>query len=157
MKILLVHNKFRWLSPVSYLSLLIRIFTCSKWNHIAVEQGLVVESIGKGVTPKTKEDWLVYSDRIVQEMLYDGPVKIELLTLIGKPYGLFDLLRIAWYIMRVKWLGMDVAKVPHNSRGYVCSELAAVLIGLENPHLITPSDFEHMGLLKGQLYHTYKS
>jgi hypothetical protein len=156
-KILLIHNKFRLLQPITWLSLFIRVFTCSKWNHIAVEQGDVVESIAKGVTPKPKEVWLKASDRIVQELLYDGPVQVDLLTLHGKPYGAFDLLRIGAHIIRVKWLGRDMGKIPHNSRGYVCSELAAVLIGLENPHLVTPADFEHLGLPKGDLYHTQKT
>jgi len=156
MKILLVHNRFSLLSPITWLSLFIRIFTCSKWNHIAVEHpGGVVESVAKGVTPKTKEAWLKHSDRIVQELHYDGPLAVELAKLQGKPYGLFDLLRICWHIVRVKWFGVDVAKVPHNSRGFVCSELAAVLLGLEHPHLVTPADFEHMPhLVKGELYET---
>lgn len=158
MKILLIHNRFRWLSPVSYLSLFIRIFTCSKWNHIAIEREEgVVESIGKGVTPKLKEDWAVISDRIVQELLYDGPIALDIALLYGKPYGLFDLLRVGWYIILTKWFGMDVEKVPHNSRGYICSELAAVVLGLKNPHLITPADFEHMPhLTKGTTYHTVR-
>lgn len=66
MRILLIHNRYRFFSPLTWLSLLIRMFTCSKWNHIAIEvNGRVWESIGKGVISTPWQQWVDRSDRIV--------------------------------------------------------------------------------------------
>lgn len=158
MKILLIHNRFRLFTPLTWLSLAIRIFTCSKWNHIAIEhEGGIVESIRSGVTPKTKQDWLVHSDRIVLPLTVSDYADVDFSVYHGKPYGFIDLLVIAWYIMRVKWFGMELKRMPKNHSGFICSELAGVIINLENAHLVTPADFEYMqNLEKGEEYHTYR-
>ncbi|MHC2992055.1 hypothetical protein OB13_10815 [Pontibacter sp. HJ8] len=156
-KILLVHNRFRWAQPITYLSLFIRVFTCSKWNHIAIEQGDVIESIAKGVTPKTRKGWESVSDRIVLPLEVPSELlKGDLSKALGKPYGVRDLLRVGWHIILSKWFGLE-PKPMKNGRGYICSELAAMLLGMEHPHLVTPADFEHMPFLKkGEVFETKK-
>jgi len=146
-QILLVHNRFHISRPITWLSYFIRMFTCSKWNHLAIrvqdEFGdQVIESIGKGVTVKTYAEWLVYANRIVLPLT---PVKqvdaTEIMLLKGKPYGFLDLVQILRYIKATRWDGKPDWN-GKNYKGYLCSELGCLLMGFNA--FLTPADFEYL-------------
>lgn len=160
-QILLVHNRFHILQPLTWLSYLIRVFTCSKRNHLAirVKDGggdIVVESIGQGVTESNFEDWLIHSDRIVLPLTPLRQVDTsQILNLKGKPYGFRDLFQILRYIKATRWDGKPDWK-GKNYKGYVCSELGCLLMGYNT--FLTPADFEFMpDFIKGEEYTTTRN
>jgi hypothetical protein len=161
MKILLIHNRFRWSDPVTWLSKLIRIVTNSRWNHVAIEHnGVVTEAIGAGVMSKSYSDWCNHSDRLVLplEVEHDLEMLKRLLQCDGMGYGYMDLWQIFRYIQRTRWNGENYTWNGSTKifKGYTCSELAAVVLGLEQPHLYMPCDFEHLPYQKGQIFETAK-
>lgn len=154
-QILLVHNRFKWREPLTYLSYFIRVFTCSKWNHLAVKVGpQVVESIGTGVVVTPYADWQAKADRIVLPLTPEKEVDSgAVLALKGLPYGHLDLVQIARKIKAERWDGKEWNG--KNFEGHICSELGLVLLGKKG--LIAPADFENMpGLVKGEEYETKK-
>jgi hypothetical protein len=151
-----VHNKFNWFRPVTYLSYLIRVVTCSKWNHIAIKiDNQVIESIGKGVVLSDWGKWVAHSNRIVLPLMPEKAVNPnELLNLKGQRYGFFDLIQIFRFIVATRWNGKSTWN-GKNFSGYVCSELACVLMGITG--FVTPGDFEYMpGFVKGTEFITVK-
>lgn len=154
-QILLVHNRFNFRDLVTYLSYAIRVFTCSKWNHVAIRVGdQVIESAAHGVVATSYPEWEAKTDRIVLPLTPQEEFNSEaVLALKGKSYGHFDLIQIARKIKAEKWDGRTWTG--RNYEGYLCSELGAVLLGKEG--LISPADFEHMpGLVRGEEYETRK-
>lgn len=161
-RIFLVHNKLT-IERITWLSLLIRIFTFGRYNHIAVEveihgQMYVIESIGKGVCFRSYEKWAGGSNRIVLPMLPMAPMPLEtfhkLLSAMGEPYGFGDLLRIAWYFINVRWFGREV-KVK-NGKGWLCNEIGCLLMGYD--WLIVPNEFQYApGLVRGEEFTTTKT
>jgi hypothetical protein len=161
MKILLIHNRFRWSDPVTWLSLVIRIVTNSMWNHVAIlHNGVVTEAIGEGVVVKPYEDWCRHSDRLVQALEVEptGCMLQRLYQAHGMGYGFFDLWQIFRYIRKTRWNGEDYSWDGSTKliKGYTCSELAATVLGLENAHLIMPCDLEFLPYPKGQIFATAK-
>jgi hypothetical protein len=153
-RVLLVHNHVSG-HPVTWLSFLIRVVTCSKWNHVALEftyqgQRQVVESIGKGVICTPWEEWFTHARRIVKPMSRAGlevAADVLLGDLVGQPYGFLDLMQLFLHLVRTRWLGSSRS---WNGRdgvfgrpGLFCSELVALLLGYPAPHLVTPGDLEH--------------
>ena len=155
-QVLLVHNRFRLFRPVTWLSYLIRVVTCSKWNHIAVRVGnQVIEAIGEGVVVSDIDTWLNHSDRIVLSLVPAKEVHPEvIMSLKGQPYGFRDLIQIFRYIVATRWNGKPDWK-GKNFSGYICSELACVLMGIEG--FVSPADFATMeGFTKGEEFTTKK-
>lgn len=156
-KILLVHNKFSWVKPLTWLSLIIRMVTCSKWNHVAILiDNKVLESKGNGVHISDYDDWFKHSNRVVLPMTpdkvdmnnYELMIKAEGLT-----YGFLDLFERFRRIVSTKWIGNNTF-VNHNHKGLVCSDLACILLGI--PEIYMPSELEfYPGLKKGLEYITY--
>lgn len=158
MRILLIHNRLRW-HPLTWLSLAIRMFTCSKWNHVAVElNGVVWESIGKGVIKTPLQEWLHKSDRVVLPLIPEaeyGGFAIEAVE--GQPYGFTDLIQIALHIIRTRWFatGNNWNGKDGTRPGWFCSELVAVVLGIDRPHLLMPCDFPFLrGLKAGEEFET---
>jgi hypothetical protein len=159
-KVLLVHNPFNVADPITYLSAGIRFATNSHWNHIAIEVNLlgkdyVIEAVGAGVICTDANVWV---ERTKRQVLILEPTNgstidgHELLSYIGKKYGALDIIQIAKYLYVRKyidknytWNGIDGTRL---WKGVICSELAAILMKIPNPHLIMPCDFESMSNLK---------
>jgi hypothetical protein len=169
-RILGVHNKLR-LSPITWLSLTIRIATCSWINHIAIDytndkgERRVIESLGEGVVDYPYEEWLTRSDRYVLELFVDEDIiDIDLdavISLRGEKYGFLDLVQILIWIIRTKWFGLGHDWNGEDGtnlwKGIVCSELGGVLIKHKTPHLLMPSDFPFIqGIIKGEVFKTFK-
>lgn len=146
-QVLLVHNRFHFTHPITWLSYFIRVFTCSKWNHLAIRVqnasgDWVIESIGKGVTVKTYEEWLTYANRIVLPLTPRKQVDAtEVMNLKGKPYGFLDLVQILRHIKATRWDGKP-KWAGKNYKGYICSELGCLLMGFDA--FLTPADFEYL-------------
>jgi hypothetical protein len=169
-RILGVHNKLR-LSPITWLSLAIRIATCSWINHIAIDytndngERRVIESLGEGVVDFPYEEWLTRSDRYVLELFVDEDViDVNLdgvLALKGEKYGFLDLVQILFWIIRTKWFGVGHDWNGEDGTGIwdgiICSELGGVLINHHAPYLLMPSDFPFLnGIIKGEVFKTFK-
>ena len=136
--ILLEHTKFQpFKVPVSILSLLIRIFTGSKWNHagIAVRENgkvYIIDSLAKGVVKRTWEEfrqpenkevslWRVKSNYQYRTM---AETKEEANSMVGLPYDLANLLIHQFVNLVFKvWIG----KVEQAQDKLACSELVAYL------------------------------
>lgn len=159
-QVLLVHNKFRWNKPLTYLSYAIRVFTASKWNHCAIRIGdRVIESKGNGVTIQPYTTWVNYSDRIVKVMTPRSDIQLnleEVLFTEGEPYGFLDLLQIARRIKAERWDGIDKIYLK-DKKGLMCSDLVCILLGV--PKNYTPADFDSLRMFyslleDGEEYHT---
>jgi hypothetical protein len=170
-RILAVHNKYRFMQPVTWLSLVIRAVTCSRINHIAIEytndegERRVIESIGKGVVDCSYEEWFTRSDREVLELFVDKDViEVDLegaLKLKGDSYGFLDLIQILLWIIRTKWLGVgndwNGVDGVYKWKGIICSELGGVVIKHPTPYLLMPSDFPFLkGIIIGNVFKTKK-
>jgi hypothetical protein len=135
----------------------IRVFTCSKWNHLALRVGdQVIESIGQGVTLSPWEKWEAHADRIVLPLTPDKPVDPrEVMGLHGKDYGFLDLIQILRHIKATRWDGKPKWE-GKNYKGYLCSELGCILMGVDS--FLSPGDFEYLaGLTKGEEFTTVKN
>jgi hypothetical protein len=164
-KILLVHNYFRKEDAVTYVSLIIRKATKSEWNHVAVQvrfmgREYVVESIFSGVHIRSYDKWKTRSDRVVKEMVPSGELRLSafnrLMDLVHEPYGYVDLFTIGW-ILLLGVVRLRPLSSPKNSQGLPCTEVAGRVLGVPDPHLLKPCDFESMeGLTSGEVYETRK-
>jgi hypothetical protein len=155
-RILLVKNKFRLTNPITYLSALIRLVTKGTYNHVAIEvDGVVIESVGEGVIIRSYEDWEKGGNRQVLPLVPTPMTEeqyINLLSLIGKPYGYMDIIRAGWHFIITRRLGLK-RKNPFNGEGYICSELATLLLGID--WFIVPNDFQYIDyLVKEPVFHT---
>jgi hypothetical protein len=169
-RILAVHNKLRR-SPVTWLSLIIRIATCSWINHIAIDytndkgERRVLESLGEGVVEYSYGEWFNRSDREVLELFVDEE-KItvnlsEAIALKGKSYGFLDLVQILKHLVKTRWFGYGnkwngvdgVGKWD----GIICSELGGIALNQPEPHLLLPCDFPNInGISIGEIFSTKK-
>lgn len=155
-QILLIHNRFHLLRPLTWLSYLIRMFTCSKWNHLAIRVGdQVIEAIGQGVIVSDWDKWSYHADRIVLPLTPEKTVDPrEVVNLKGKRYGFLDLIQIARFLKATRWDGKPEWQ-GKNYSGYICSELGCILVGATG--FLSPGDFEYLpGLVKGQEFTTKK-
>lgn len=155
-QILLVHNKFHWLDKLTYLSYLIRVGTCSKWNHVAIRiDDYVIEAVGKGVVKTPYRDWLVYSDRQVLPLTVDGVFNTDLvLSMEGTGYGFMDLWERLKEIKREKWDG-KTEYIERDRKGVICSDLACIGLGI--PKDLVPADLVTLPyLLHGEVFTTHK-
>lgn len=155
-QILLVHNSLTK-SSITWLSYIIRMFTCSKWNHIAIRiDDEVIESKGNGVTKMSYNTWLVYSDRQVLPLTPAKKVDLDIQGVtdtIGLTYGFLDLAERAKQIKKERWDGEEYIEKDH--KGLICSDLACILLRI--PKRYMPSDFQdYPNLIKGKVYKTYK-
>lgn len=168
-RVLLVHNPFDRRDALTYLSKGIRFATESHWNHTAIELTLggtvwVVESVGKGVIATKKEKWLRKSNRHVLVLEPSDGSRMdsdELIGYMGQKYGVLDILQLAKYLaVRKYWdenYTWDGERGTRLWKGIFCSELAALLMHLPNPHLTMPCDFLKVPQLKvADLYSTRK-
>src|SRR5688572_27657789 len=161
-RILLVHNELNW-HPITWLSLLIRMFTFGLYNHIAVEVDLygcltVFESTGEGVRVRPFSKWATHANRRVLPLVpMSGGMDVatfkKLLEMLNEPYGFGDLLRIAWYFINARWFGRKIAV--KNGKGFICTEVGCLLLGID--WLIVPNEFQHApGLIRGEEFETRK-
>lgn len=150
-KILQVHNPFQWNEPVTYLSFAIRVFTCSFINHSAIlKDGIVYEMRGEGLVLTEYPEWLENANRTVWVFDSKVPVTVPFQTaydIIGGThikYGFLDILQIAWFLIRTRWLGhnyeWDGKKGTRLWKGVICSELVGIALGKPKPYLIIPDD-----------------
>jgi hypothetical protein len=153
-KVLLVHNPLSS-QPLTWLSAGIRVATNSHWNHLAIEVDLfgeeyIFEANGKGVIRTKKQVWLTSHNREVLELTPKNNRRInfhELFDKLGSKYGFLDLLYLVKYLYKRRVEGSSYTwdgKVPKKYEGYFCSELFAILAGIENPHLVLPCDVERL-------------
>lgn len=143
-QILLIHNKFNWRQPLTYLSYGIRVVTCSKWNHIAIRiNDRVIEAKGDGVSISNYDDWFSRSNRIVLPKIPRKHVTLnleEVLFTEGESYGFLDLIESLKRIKQERWDG-NTAQGIEDKKGLLCSDLACILLGL--PKIYSPADFEY--------------
>jgi hypothetical protein len=159
-QLLLVHNKFNIKDVNTYPSYPIRIFTCSKWNHLAIRiNDYVYEAIGKGVIKTEYEVWKTKANRQVLPLTPKriAPLNINAVMYAkDQPYGFFDLLDRAKAIINEKWNGEEHKSIDYP--GLICSDLGCLLLNI--PKTLVPGDFEtkatELGLIKGSVYITYK-
>ncbi|WP_187261304.1 hypothetical protein [Pontibacter beigongshangensis] len=140
-RVLLVSNHLTW-NPITWLSFLIRVFTCSHVNHAAIlHEGQVYEMVGKGLAVTPYEKWLTHTRREVVVMKPKVPVQ---LPVVACGYGFLDLVQILLHIIRKKWLlrgnswnGVSGTRL---WSGLICSEYVGLALGKEKPHLVMPCD-----------------
>jgi hypothetical protein len=158
-----VYRKWVWNQIVSYLSVAIRLFTNSWWNHTAVliigdgsiiilKNGIkyplikgaayVLDAGSSGVEIYTYDKWKEISGGnkkhwIFIKPLVDAPVK-EYTDYIGKPYDFVSVLlwQPIYRVFRV-WLGKKGIAASDKS---FCTEVWSYVNKLPNPHLKATSD-----------------
>ena len=158
-KILLVRNEFRIEDHKTYIAPVIRTVTGGYYNHIAIEvNGAIIEAVGKGIIRTPIEEWTGVSTRHVLEMIPPKPLTnaeyVRLRKLVGTKYGYGDMVRAGvWYLVEKRW-GLEIG-TPYNGKGYICSELACLLLGID--WFIVPHEFETLPMLRrGRRYRTYE-
>jgi len=141
--IVIEHTKFRWNKPLTYLSLMIRIFQWldvrkrmwARWNHSGViyvsTTGVpyVIDAVAKGLTMRRYEVWTGYGRK---EWMVIRPIGAELLPgdrkkmldAVGTPYDFWALLTQAIHILTlgILWIGPKGDKA---IKKLYCSEFAA--------------------------------
>ena len=146
-----VHRYWRWYQPISYLSVLIRLFTKSYWNHTAVGVVLnghdwVLDANQNGVV---LDPWDVWINKygVKKYAITPSNKEIEtgaLLKYVGRPYDFLSV--FIWqpiYILTGKWLGKT--GIDASEKTY-CTEIYSFVHGLKDPERITTGDLERMGL-----------
>jgi len=130
---------------------LIRVGTLSRWNHavVCVAPGVLVEAnpTGVAISPINKYPIIAWNQH--ESITDEQRQKIvdHATSLIGKPYGFFDILVI---FLRILGLRLPPQKLWNKlavRMGYICSELVAecyLSAGFElinrSPNLVTPGD-----------------
>ena len=167
-KILQVYNPFDAGDPITYLSLAIRVFTCSKWNHAAIlKDNMVYEMVGSGLLQTPYDEWLTSKDRTVRVYNSNVPIEVPFQTaydIIGGShvrYGFLDILQIAKHLIRTKWFGKldnwDGRKGTRLWTGIICSELVGLALRRKDAHLIIPSEIGYLPeLVFEREFKTYK-
>jgi hypothetical protein len=181
-RILLVFNPFSIKQPVTLLSFIIRVVTCSKWNHAAILQGGYVHEMtgtsfrwlikkllgmkvsyapneGSGYTVTKWDKWYSKTGRTVAQFKPKVPVKIPYLQ---EGYGFLDLIQILLHLIRTRWQGKaeswDGVRGTRLWKGTFCSELAGIALGCKDAHLLTPADLAFLPELEYEReYETFKS
>jgi hypothetical protein len=167
MKILLVHNPLSW-HPLYWFSFLIRILTCSRYNHAALLlDGAVWEAQADGIRCTEYGEWKNKTERLVLPLSVDlahykiDPKQLAYKLELSKPYqyGYFDIIpfffrvivQYRWFGKKQRWTGKTIME------GYFCSEFVAWALDLEEAHLYSPEALQHLpGLTPEQEYSTGK-
>ena len=162
MKILLIHNHFQWSKPLYWFSFLIRVFTCSRYNHAALlVEGEVFESGASGVICTPYDEWAKKSRRIVLPLEVElddlEEVKRRLYYSDAYQYGYFDILPYLWkIIVQHRWMGKPLAwdgKAVMD--GYFCSEFVAWALGIPAAYLYSPESLQYLkGVEAGEEFTT---
>lgn len=156
MKILLIHNPFQWTNPIYWFSFLIRVFTCSRYNHAALLiDGMVWESAAEGVVKTPYGEWAKKTSRIVKPLsvdlekfgLTEAGLKAKLYYSDAYQYGYFDILPFLWkVIVQYRWLGRSLSwSGKALLEGYFCSEFVAWALGVPDAHLYSPEALQYIG------------
>lgn len=159
-KVLLVHNRFSLWQPITWLGFIIRVVTCSKWNHAAIlHNGYVWESVGRGIICTPYGEWEAKANRTVLVMKPKDPINIRLR--VGN-YGFLDLLQIFLHIIRTKWIGIGNDWNGESGtklwKGFICSEFVGLSLGAPKAYLLTPADILHLpGLTIEKEFETRKA
>jgi len=149
-----VHRYWRWYQPVSYLSVLIRLFTKSYWNHTAVGVVLgdtrlvhcVLDANQNGVVLEPWDIWVKkYGSKKYEITPSNKEInESDLLKYVGRGYDFLSV--FIWqpiYILTGKWLGKT--GIDASDKTY-CTEIYSFVHGLKDPERITTGDLERMGL-----------
>jgi hypothetical protein len=140
---ILVHHQFSLFDISSWLSLIIRFFTRSYYNHSALQFDLnnktfVLEARFGGVVVATLSEWLAHRPN-KEYVVGDAYVPIDIDNFYncwGVKYDVKSLLQQAFYIITGKWWGKQDTKRVN------CAEVVAWVYKLEKPHLWTPATIE---------------
>jgi len=136
-------------------SLLIRLFTLSRYSHVGValwweRRLMAVEAVGSGVRAWPLSDCVRhYEGRIglyrtspqVRERLDTGRIRDEATGYLGRRYAWWRLFRLAWYILVGKRpTGADSKKTPPE---FICSSLVSRCYRIAGVDLVprVPDDF----------------
>lgn len=170
-RLLLEHTVGKWSRPGTWFSVLIRVLICSRYSHVSIDfyneagERRILEAVWPKVHEVPYEEWEGHAHRKVLPKEVDETYhEVDLQAaraLVGKRYGVRDLLQVLLHIFRTYWFSFGNkwnGKDGGGERGVFCSELGAVLLGLKDSHLILPRDFERMGgLTSGEEFETFRS
>jgi hypothetical protein len=130
---------------------LIRIGTTSRWNHavICIDPTVIVEANPRGValSPTNKYNVIAWNQH--EEITDSQREKIteHALSLVGKPYGFFDIFVIFLRIVGLRLPPQKLWNKLAQGMGYICSELvtecyvkAEVKLSEKPVNLVTPGD-----------------
>jgi hypothetical protein len=137
--IVLYRNEWMWNHPITYLSVLVRLFTQCYYNHCASvvinwDKVTLNEALGKGVVARPAENHLVRSRSKIKIIRPKKIVEEQYCTkansALGKPYD-FQNLIFAHLLHRLVgvWLGK---KGDQETTRMVCSEYCAWTHNLNN-------------------------
>ena len=131
----------------SFVGWLIRLGTFSRWNHavISIGDGKIVEALTRGVviSPQDKYPIIAWNRH---ESLSDEKRAIivaRALSLVGEPYGFFDIALLALRILGLKIFAEKFLGKLARTRGYICSELVAECYAIPEmgeAYLVTPEN-----------------
>jgi hypothetical protein len=139
MRVLLIKNKLS-LDPITWLGVIIRLFS-PRANHAAIlKNGKVYEMVGSGLKISHYDDWLNLCNRTVVMM---KPIVCMKLPIINGKYGFLDLIQVGLNVIRKKlqwgntWNGKDGVRL---WEGTICSEYVGLALGRKDAHILTPDD-----------------
>lgn len=163
MKVHLIHTKLQLGFTPLFISLPIRMVTCSQENHAGLffdKHKQFWDSTQYGIDVCDEDEYLKKDHRIVSEYevdlkmlgLTEDEVYDRVLTYRGHGYGYLDIAQVLLHIVRRNWLGIGndwngvsgVEKRP----GIFCSEFVAKVLGFRNPHLWFPGTLKHHPALR---------
>jgi len=155
---MLEHTVWKWNRPKTWFSLALRVFTCSRYSHVSIdytnEQGerRVLEAVWPKVHDIPYEEWEQHAHRRVLprqvDALYYSVNLSAALALVGKRYGLMDLVEIFLNVFRTFWFCFGRTwnqKDGGCENSIYCSELGTVLLGIQQQGVKLPGHFEFMG------------
>ena len=108
---------------------LIRIGTTSRWNHavICVGPGILVEAnpTGVAISPINKYKIIAWNQHETITPEQRDLVVDRALSLVGKPYGFFDIFILLLRIIGLRLPPQKLWNSLSKRMGYICSELVA--------------------------------
>lgn len=147
MKIILVHNPFKWKKPRTWLALIIRLVTRSHWNHCAVAVEIDgVECVSDFQERYKLRPWLEWANEdskrytTIRHLDSDNGSKWltdQILFASGRFKG-YDWLKLVNHLTKRKF-GFTIFK--ENKKRFVCSEWIGFLQTGEKDNWLVPNDF----------------
>lgn len=165
---MLEHTVGKATRPVTYFSVFLRVFTCSRYSHLSIDynnehgERRVLEAVLPMVQDVPYDEWFNRSDRRVLPMEVDTSYyKTDLSAarqMVGKRYGMRDLSQIFLNVVRTFWFcfGRTWNQRDGGCENTVyCTEMGTVLLGIYEEGIKLPGHFEFLrGLLPGKEFIT---
>lgn len=128
-------TRFKWYSPISWLSAAIRFFAKIEYNHVGVivsvwEEPMVLEAVGRGITMTPLSVRLKKNDTIIKrpiKQIIEDEFAVEACDFAGHTrYDIIGLIwhQLVWNVCGI-WIGPD--NEDKATKSFYCYEYAAYL------------------------------